>query len=437
MNSVYPSRRAVFAIALGIPLALLAALTVPGLWTAGPIWSLAVLGLMLLDALWGARPGMLAIGEQVPRSLGVGRAGTAQFDLTFAARPPGSLEIELESNERLAITPARQVLAAGAAARFQVMPLRRGQGRLERLWLRWTGPMGLTWIQRAHALGRNLPILPDIQTVREEATRLFRRDTGAGLHLQLDRGGGAEFHALRDFQTGLDPRQIDWKQSARHHALLVKEFRIEQNQHIVAALDCGRLMGEPLMGQPRLDRALRAILLLAYVGLKLGGRVGLFAFDSRPRLSSGTVSGARGFDQLQRTAAGLDYSTDETNFTLGLTQLSGELAQRSVIVIFTDFADTTSAELMLENVARLLKRHTMLFVVFRDEELERMRQKEPRDSEDVTRAVIADAIGKERDIVLARLRQMGVDVLDFPAEEMSLGLVHAYLKMKQRARTQP
>ena len=41
-------------------------------------------------------------------------------------------------------------------------------------------------------------------------------------------------------------------------------------------------------------------------------------------------------------------------------------------MVFTDFADTTSAELMLENVGRLLQRHLVLFVVFRDEELEDM-----------------------------------------------------------------
>ena len=40
------------------------------------------------------------------------------------------------------------------------------------------------------------------------------------------------------------------------------------------------------------------------------------------------------------------------------------------MVVFTDFADATSAELMIENVARLMRTHLVLFVVFRDEELE-------------------------------------------------------------------
>ena len=60
--------------------------------------------------------------------------------------------------------------------------------------------------------------------------------------------------------------------------------------------------------------------------------------------------------------------------------------------MFTDFADTTSAELMLENVGRLLSATSVLFVVFRDEELEGMRRAEPQTPDDVSRAVIADML---------------------------------------------
>jgi uncharacterized protein (DUF58 family) len=434
MSNFYPSRKAVFAAALGIPLAMAAALAAPALWVLGPLWSLLVLGAMAADFVLGASAKRLAVTPQLPLSMGVNRTAPAHFALAFAGAAPAFTEAELESDDRFAVAPARQALVPGAAAEFQLTPLRRGEGKLKTLWLRWTGPLGLVWMQRAFGLDRAVPILPDIDSVREEAVRLFQRDANAGLHMQLNRGIGSEFHALRDFQKGHDPRQIDWKQSARHNALIVKEFRVEQNQHIVAMLDTGRLMSEPLMGQPRLDRALHAILLLSYVSLKLGDRVALAAFDSKPRLSSGAVSGVRAFGQLQRLAAALDYSDEETNFTLGLTQLSADLEHRSVIFIFTDFADTTSAELMLENIARLLARHTVLFVLFRDEEVESMRAAEPGTPEDATRAVIADMLARERDIVLGRLRQMGVRIVDVPLTQMSAGVLNAYLAHKQRFR---
>ncbi len=435
MKSFYPSRKAVLAVTLGIPLSLAAALAAPGLWTAGLAWSLVAVVLVMVDlglGLWGRT---LSVDASLPEVLGVGRKGDASFALSFLRTPPSQAEVELEANDRLAITPRRHVLQREAnriCASFTLTPLRRGEGRVENLWLRWTGPLGLAWIQHVHALARAVPVIPDVESVREEAVRLFERNNESGLQVRLDRGQGSEFHALREFQPGLDPRQMDWKTSARHNKPIVKEFRIEQNQHIVAVLDTGRLMSEPLAGQPRLDRALHAILLLAFVGLKLGDRFRLFAFDSRPRLRSGSVAGVRAFPALQRLAAQLDYSTEETNFTLGLTQLAGDIEHRSVIILFSDFSDTTSAELMLENVAQLLKRHIVLFVVFRDEELESMRQAEPQSARDASCSVIADMLLKERDLVMARLRQLGVEIVDAPADRLATGVISAYLALKQR-----
>jgi len=434
LKSFYPSRRAVFAVALGIPVSLAAALAAPKLWTAGLAWSLLAMVLVLVDLGLGLLGRRLSVDATLPDVLGVGRDGGANFALSFA-RAPATAEVELEGNDRLTITPRRLTLASDTnrmSAAFILAPLRRGEGRLERLWLRWTGPLGLTWVQHVHAIARTVPVIPDVESVREEAVRLFERNNDSGLQVRLDRGRGSEFHALRDFQPGLDPRQMDWKTSARHNKPVVKEFRVEQNQHIVAVLDTGRLMSEPLAGQPRLDRALHAILLLAFVGLKLGDRFRLFAFDSRLRLKSGSVSGVRAFPALQRLAAGLDYSSEETNFTLGLTQLAGDIEHRSVIILFSDFSDTTSAELMLENIAQLLKRHIVLFVVFRDEELESLRRAEPATARDASCSVIADMLLKERDLVLARLRQLGVEIIDAPVARIGAGVISTYLALKQR-----
>jgi uncharacterized protein (DUF58 family) len=425
----------VLVVALGIPLSLLPALFAPGFWAVGVAWSVLAIALVAADVLLGLRT--LTVSSAVPIEAGVARPFDVHFGLAFSRSAPRLVEAELESNARLTVSPSRLSLMPDQGAQFTLTAPRRGEGRLERLWLRWPGPLGLAWIQKTESLDRAVPVVPDIQSVREEAVRLFRRDTNAGLHFQLDRGLGSEYHALRDFQKGHDPRQIDWKQSGRHGKLIVKEFRVEQNQHIVCALDTGRLMSDPLLGQARLDRALHAILLLSYVGLKLGDRVGLFAFDSRPRLSSGTVTGLKGFAELQRLASKLDYSTEETNFTLGLTQLSGELEHRSTIVLFTDFSDTTSAELMLENVGRLMARHVVLFVVFRDEELENMREEQPQTAQDATRAVIADMMLRERNLVMEKLRHMGVELIDVPVTAMNAGVISAYLARKQRQRLSP
>ena len=433
---IYPTRRAILLAFIGAPLSLVAALAAPGLWFVGVAWLLLVLASICADALLGGWRSEMQLQRQLPTALSIGAGGEARFQAVFASRlPPQRAEFALDTNALLRAVPMRHstsLTKGGGEVRFRLSPLRRGAGRLHRLWIRWQGPLGLVWKQAVERLDAAVPIVPNVHAVKEEALRLFQRNALFGLNVQRDIGDGAEFHALTDFRAGMDRRTIDWKQTARHAALLAKEFRTERNQQIIVALDTGRLMCAPLGGQPRIDRAIHAALLLGYAALKLGDRVGLFAFDAKPRLSSGAVSGARAFPLLQNVAARVDYSTEETNYTLGLTQLAGELERRSLIVVFTDFADSTSAELMIENIERLLRRHMVLFVAFRDEELESMADKEPFEPDDVSRAVIADALLREREVVISRLRRMGVEIVDAPMERAGISLLNAYLELKRR-----
>jgi uncharacterized protein (DUF58 family) len=432
---IYPTRRAIVATALGAPVALAVGLISPGWWIAAAAWVLAAVSLMLFDAWLAPSPGELTVDVTSPSGLGVGRRDEARVSAAFGRAAPRRLELALEGNDRLGLETARAELRVEARlgeARFAFTPTRRGEVLFSRLWARWRGPLGLVWVQRTEGLDRKVPVTPDIQGVKDAALRLFDRDALFGVKAQMETGEGSDFHALKDFQTGMDLRAIDWKQSARHGKLVGKEFRTERNHHVILALDTGRLMCAPLGGAPRLDRAINAALLLAFISLKLGDRVGLFAFDSRPRVASGVAAGAGAFPLLQRLAASLDYSSEETNFTLGLSTLSGRLERRSLVVVFTDFADSTSAELMTENIGRMLRTHLVVFVVFRDQELEELVRREPREPDDVSRAVIAGELLKQRDVVIERLKRMGVMIVDAPAERIGAELVNSYLDAKRR-----
>lgn len=432
---LYPTRRAIALMAVGALPALAVALAMPGLWTAAAAWIVLAAGLMLADLMLAASPRGLTLEMAAPRFLGVGRPETGRVTAAFAGRAPSRVELAVGVNERLVAEPDRRsvkVEAGRAALDVRLDPTRRGEGRVEGVWARWRGPLGLVWLQRQAPPGPPLAVTPDVAGVKEQALRLFARDAPLGAKPLTDAGEGSDFHALKEFQTGMDLGDIDWKQSARHGKLIGREYRTERNHHVLLAIDTGRLMSAPAAGLPRIDRAINAALLLAFVSLRIGDRVGVFAFDSKPRLASGLASGPAAFPLLQKLCASIDYSTEETNFTLGLTALSGRLDRRAVVVIFTDFADATSAELMIENVTRLMRTHLVLFVVFRDEELESLTTREPRDADDVSRAVIAERLLKQREGVAARLRRLGAQIIDAPAEGLATALVNGYLDVKRR-----
>ena len=424
-------------MAAGAPLSLAMGTMAPGLWLVGVGWILLAAALVLIDALSGPGARGPVLRVSAPPLLSINGAGEASVSATFAGSAPKRLEFAVETSGKLAIAPPRGVATvrgAVGAATFALTPVRRGDAALTEVWARWRGPLGLVWKQLAERLEQRVAITVDIAGVKQEAVRLFSRDALHGLKTQLEAGEGSEFHALTDFQPGMDTRTIDWKQSARHGQLLSKEYRAERNNPIVLAIDCGRSMCEPVGGLARIDWALNASLLLAYVSLKLGDRVGLYSFAARPGALSGPVGGVRAFAGLQRAAGAIDYSSDETNYTLGLADLADRLERRSLVVVFTEFTDPTSAELMLETVGRLLSRHLVVFVVMRDEELEDLVRAKPATPEDVSRAVIAQSLLRERDLVVARLRRLGVQIVDARAAGVGAALLDRYLEIKRRNR---
>lgn len=433
---IYPTLRAVVIAALGAPAAIVVGVVAPQLWLAAPAWLALLAVLVGVDALLAWRTGRgVALSLTAPVRMGVGATGAGELGVAFGGAAPRSVELAVETDDRLQVSPDRVTVRtegrAGALG-LTITPKRRGEGHFERAWARWAGPLGLVWMQHGAALARRTVLTPDIAGVKQEAMRLFARDAMFGVKAQIDTGEGAEYHALREFSEGMDPRTVDWKQSARHGKLISKEYRTERNHHILLALDTGRTMCEPLAGLPRIDRAINAALTLAYVSLKIGDRVGLFGFDARPRLSTGVSTGVGSFPLLEHLAAGLDYSDEETNYTLGLTQLASDLERRSLIVVFTEFADPTSAELLIENTGRLSKRHLVMFVVFRDEELEALANAEPTEADAVSRAVAAAALLRERDLVITRLRRAGALIVDAPVNSVGPRLLNAYLDLKRR-----
>jgi uncharacterized protein (DUF58 family) len=230
----------------------------------------------------------------------------------------------------------------------------------------------------------------------------------------------------------MDHRAMDWKHSARHRKLVCKEFRAERNHQIVIAVDTGYLMSEPLGGIPKLDHAINAALLLGYFSLRAGDRISLYAFDSKVRAFSEPQAGVGAFPRLQRMTADLDYQHDETNFTLALAELATRLRRRSLVVVLTDFVDSITAELMVENVQRLARRHLVLFVATRDPSLEAAATGMPVSVRDIGRSVVAGQFDREREVVIERLKRSGVHCIDSLPGQVSVDMLNRYLEIKRR-----
>lgn len=430
---IHPTRRAALALGVAAPLAAGVAIAAPGLWLFAAAWLGAVLAAFSVDVVALLNRRALIVELRAPAALHVGESEVAT--LVLRGRRPADVEALVDvAGPARPLTPTLVVAdgAPVAEAPFVIRTTRRGMVRLERVWLRADGPLRMAARNESRKLGIAVAVAPNIAAVKREALAFAAADAPLGAKPQIEKGSGTEFEALRDYASGLDRRAIDWKHSARHGKLVCKEFQTERNHQVVLALDTGHLMGQPVDGVPKLDRACTALLLLGYASLKSGDRVGFCAFDARMRAFLAPHGNLKMLARLQRAAAAVDYSLQETNFTLALTELGGRLTRRSLIVVATDFVDTVTAALMVENIGQLAKKHLVVFLTFANTALHRHFLATVESVRDVSRAVVAHDLLRERQAVLSRLSRLGVLCVEAPTERLGSELVNRYLAIKAR-----
>ena len=91
-----------------------------------------------------------------------------------------------------------------------------------------------------------------------------------------------------------------------------------------------------------------------------------------------------------------------------------------------------SAELLIESLQIMARRHAVVFVTLRDPMLTNLQSAPPDDFHSVAEAVIAYDFMRERSIVLERVARLGIHCLDVPVQAISSALVNRYLMIERR-----
>ena len=361
----------------------------------------------------------------------------AMLDLALTGRRlPPRLSVRLTHDPGLALEHAvPAALPPGAQEAVLHLPLQlrnRGTQKISRLWLNYPSRLGLFDILPGRPLELQITVMPDISPVLSGAIQAQMLPLMEGARVMNLKGEGSEFHQLRDFAPGMDPRSIDWKRSARVNALVARETRVERNHQIILCLDTGHLMGERLGPLTRLDHAIHAALALCWASGLAGDNVGFYSFGARPQPMIPPRPGRAAFGPIQAACADLKRDEAETNHTLGLSVLNGKLKRRSLVVVFSDFVDSTSAELLVENLAVMQRQHVVLYVALRDPALHGLIRPATSGMDDVAQAIAAARILQERQAVLDRLSRLGILCLDAAPGQLTSALISRYIEIKAK-----
>lgn len=204
------------------------------------------------------------------------------------------------------------------------------------------------------------------------------RSLQAGAYVSRFRGRGMEFDESRPYQPGDDPRNIDWRVTARSTTAYTKLFREERERPVLVIVDLRRTMHFATQGSFKSVNASRAGALIAWAAHHRGDRLGGLIFgdtthrEIRPRL--GRQAALRYLHEMVshpdwRVADDRAAPADaETPLTQAMAALRRVARPGSLVVVLSDFvAFSRTAKSYLAGVAR----HNEVLAVFLSDPLER------------------------------------------------------------------
>ncbi|HET9782657.1 MAG TPA: DUF58 domain-containing protein [Candidatus Dormibacteraeota bacterium] len=281
---------------------------------------------------------------------------------------------------------------------------------------------------------QNVAVFPNVIAIKRIQLSLRRGLRAmAGMRRARPPGASTAFAGLREYVRGDDVRRVSWTATARRDRPVVIEVEAERGQQVIIALDCGRLMTAPAGDLDKLDHAVNAALMLAWVAQAYGDRVGLMTFDDRV---TSFLKPERGATQLRRITESL-YAVRpeyvEPDFGHAMTHLALRVGRRSMIVMLTDVQDPEASRELVAHALRLAARHLVLVVAMSDPAVLSARDDPISSTNRAYEWAASEEFVASRRQSFELLRRGGVLGLDVVAGQLSPALVERYLELKERA----
>jgi uncharacterized protein (DUF58 family) len=277
--------------------------------------------------------------------------------------------------------------------------------------------LGLFRRQVALPVSGHLVVLPEVLKLRRVAIRPLRTRAYAGPIPARQGGSGVEFFGVREYQSGDALRWINWRVSARHlHTLFTNEFEQERVADVGLILDARRRSNVRLRGDSLFEYAVRATASLAEVFLNDGNRVGLLVYG---RFLGWTFPG---YGKTQREQILRALARAETGSSMvfdSLDQLPTRFfPARSQLVLISPLCTDD-----LPMLIRLRARGYQLLVISPDPVAFEAKALGPRPAVDLAARIART----ERLLLLRKLRQAGVRIVDWQVDRPFDQTVHASL----------
>jgi uncharacterized protein (DUF58 family) len=433
------------------------------LWIGAMVeWDGLVVVLAVIDAFLMPLPSAITVERRFGNSPVLGEATEIEINVTQESNRIIDVRVSDALHPSLAVMPLTGEVKAfprdAARLKLECMPNTRGDVRLGKIYLRYSG--GLKLVERwAEAdVEQEIRVYPPMERSPEDTKLYLLRIRQIALQkrrLRL-RGLGREFESLREYQRGDEVRNIAWPATARRGKLITREFTTERSQQVWIVIDAGRLSrtgiaikahgsrahaqasgeravafgdDDPLM-ITQLDQSTGAAVALAQAVMQAGDKAGLLVYGQKIQQQLLPASGTGHLRQVVDALSQAHAETGEANHLSAAARLKHMQRRRGLILWITELADSARRPEVVDAALDLARRHLVVLVVLGNPELAAMAARQPQNVSQMYVATAAEEILERRRSLLATLRAQGVLVVETSPEHVKADAINEYLEVK-------
>ncbi|MBL7960273.1 DUF58 domain-containing protein [bacterium] len=380
--------------------------------------------------VWRKVASKLAMGAANKVEIHVENRSASELKMMVHDEPPDEFEMRNVSFE--AVLRPREI----RSFYYEIRPNLRGDFVFQNVNLSCNGILfGL--IQRRYIFSLLMPVkvYPNFKAIKKfELTTLRGKWMQSGMRPVRQFGQGTEYESLREYSPDDEYRAINWSASARMAKLITTQYQVERSQHVMILIDAGRLMGGVSKGLSKLDHAINAALILADIAIKKNDNVGMLVFSKTVQSFLAPAKSRLQLSLIAEHLYNVKSELVESDYASAFEYLRQKHKRRSLIVMFTEFLDRYSSQILIQNVSVMYSKHLPLCVLMKDRALNVIVNQEVESKDDVFQKAAAAELLEEREQAIAFVRSYGVIVMDVLPESLSFEVINKYIEIKNKNR---
>jgi uncharacterized protein (DUF58 family) len=378
---------------------------------------------------------------------------TRDFDPVLSIGVENSISIEVENNSsaplRLVIKDeypygffstcpelsARIPAFESQTLKYTVTPYKRGEYMFGTCSTRRKSRLGLWLFDDEVPMKAKARVYPNVQMVKKYDILSRKQMLNlTGIKPSKIYGQGTEFEMLRDYQVDDEYRAIDWKATSKKGTPVSRVYQVERTKRLVLMLDTGRIMGVTVGDLTKLEHAVNSALLVSFVALRLGERVGLCIFSSEIKEYIPPQGRQIHFPVILKALYNVKGDSFESDYRKAFEYVASQNKKRTLVIVYTDLIESHISRGLIKYSAALQRAHLPLVVAVKDTNVTRIAKSSPASERELYQKAVALSLLKERKKAIGELTRRGMRVVDELPENLTISTLNKYLELKHTYR---